>query len=125
MFWHVKDSTSPMILHTVPAHTYPASEASPGTDITLYFSEAVQASSMMLMVTIIAGDSVRRIPVDNSDAAVGRVTVYGSIVTIHPFEGLGYNKAISVSVDAGALPEFAASAQPDATPPHPGVEIKC
>merc|ERR1719305_938731 len=76
----------------------------PSTDITLYFSEAVQAASTK-KVTVNAGSDVI-IPVDNTSPSKGKVSVSAQMVVIDPFDDFAYDKTVSVKAESGSFKDL-------------------
>jgi hypothetical protein len=98
------DVLAPKVFQKVPQHD---SFAAVKTDITLYFSEAVQASTVAnKVVTVTDGTTTNTIPVDNSDPEQGSVSIVGSSVTIDPFNDMGYEKTVTISVSSDAFVDF-------------------
>lgn len=98
------DAVKPVIHQQVPEND---KFAAVKTDITLYFSEAVQASSdTSKVVTVSDGTTTNTIPVDNSNLEQGSVSILGSSVTIDPFNDMGYDKTVTVQVSDNAFFDF-------------------
>merc|ERR1719305_716908 len=76
----------------------------PSTDITLYFSEAVQAASTK-KVTVNAGSDVI-IPVDNTSPSKGKVSITAQMVVIDPFDVFAYDKTVSVKAESGSFKDL-------------------
>merc|ERR550537_1219321 len=82
------------------------------TDITLYFSESVQAdysgwpaTTMVSSLSIDVKDATTTIaiPVDNSNPYKGTVTVAEQMVVVDPFDDLGNGATVTVTVDANSF----------------------
>merc|ERR1719428_1135280 len=98
------DSEAPTIYQYVPKIDTTVADDAPSTDITLYFSEAVQAASTK-KVTVNAGSDVI-IPVDNTSPSKGKVSVTaqgGSFKDLFDEE----LTAFSASAYQFAIPPFA------------------
>merc|ERR1711959_852420 len=91
--------TFPTIYQYVPKIDTTAADDSPSTDITLYFSEAVQAGADK-KVTVNSGSDVI-IPVDNKDPTKGSVTISSQMAVIDPFDDFSYDKTVSVTIESG------------------------
>merc|ERR1719265_2125559 len=81
-----------------------SADDSPSTDITLYFSEAVQAAAIK-KVTVNSGSDVI-IPVDNASPSKGSVTVTAQMVVIDPFDDFSYDKTVSIKAESGSFKDL-------------------
>ena len=88
----------------MPKSDTTVADDAPSTDITLHFSEAVQAASTK-KVTVNAGSDVV-IPVDNINPGKGKVTVTAQMVVIDPFDDLTYDKTVSVKAESGSFKDL-------------------
>merc|ERR1719335_1205261 len=93
------DVAIPTIYQYVPKIDTTAADDSPSTDITLYFSEAVQAGADK-KVTVNSGSDIV-IPVDNKDPTKGSVTISSQMAVIDPFDDFSYDKTVSVTIESG------------------------
>lgn len=109
------DVAAPVMLQMTPSNvpqtgsTIAVSDSSPSTDITLYFSEAVQAnlgSTPVKTVTVNTNGKQRVIKVDNSSPDQGSIFVSGPSVRIDPFDDLGHDQTVTVNVQAGAFKDL-------------------
>merc|ERR1719262_1139060 len=85
-----------MVLMRTPKDDIAAADDAPSSDVTLYFSEGVQAStSSGKNVVANDGSTSNTIPVDNSQPDQGKITVVGNTVTIDPFDGLASDQVVT------------------------------
>merc|ERR1719159_1331250 len=98
------DTSPPTIYQYVPKIDTTVADDAPSTDITLYFSEAVQAASTK-KVTVNGGSDVI-IPVDNSSPDKGKVTCTSQMVVIDPFDDFSYDKTIAVKAESGSFKDL-------------------
>jgi hypothetical protein len=103
------DTTKPQVYMRTPTDDSSTADDSPSTDVTLYFSEGVQASTANgknVQVDDGATNNKNTIPVDNSRPDQGSVTVVGSSVTIDPFNDMAMSSSggvVTVTVAADAI----------------------
>merc|ERR1719191_100838 len=95
------DVTKPTVLQYLPKADTTVADDAPTTDIMLYFSEAVQAIENQFVT--VGGVAI---PVDNTNPALGSVSVVSTQVTVDPFDDLAYNTNIAVQVGAGAFTDY-------------------
>jgi hypothetical protein len=100
------DTTIPTMVGHEPQADTSAGDDSPTGDITLFFSEAVQTNGAGKTVTVSDGVKSAAIPVDNADPTKGTVTILGANVRIDPFDDLGYDKTVTVSIATGAFKDL-------------------
>merc|ERR1719160_487795 len=98
------DGESPTVYQYVPKIDTTVADDAPSTDITLYFSEAVQAASTK-KVTVNAGSDVI-IPVDNTSPSKGKVSVSAQMVVIDPFDDFAYDKTVVVKAESGSFKDL-------------------
>eukprot|EP00746_Dinoflagellata_sp_MGD_P074176 gnl/MRDRNA2_/MRDRNA2_29997_c0_seq1.p1 gnl/MRDRNA2_/MRDRNA2_29997_c0~~gnl/MRDRNA2_/MRDRNA2_29997_c0_seq1.p1 ORF type:complete len:2479 (-),score=415.20 gnl/MRDRNA2_/MRDRNA2_29997_c0_seq1:427-7653(-) len=100
------DTTVPTMVGHEPQADTSAGDDSPTGDITLFFSEAVQTNGADKTVTVSDGVKSAAIPVDNGDPTKGSVTILGTNVRVDPFDDLGYDKTVTVSIATGAFKDL-------------------
>eukprot|EP00928_Gymnodinium_smaydae_P026796 TRINITY_DN20933_c0_g2_i1.p1 TRINITY_DN20933_c0_g2~~TRINITY_DN20933_c0_g2_i1.p1 ORF type:complete len:3701 (+),score=333.29 TRINITY_DN20933_c0_g2_i1:157-11103(+) len=83
--------------------SYPTNDAAPSSDILLFFSEAVQSSSIPKLIRVSDGISTSDIATDNSKPLQGRVLIHGNRVSIDPFVEMHYDRTVTVTVPYGAF----------------------
>lgn len=106
-----RDARAPALLGQVPfSRTAAGAHAPVNANLTLYFSEAVQATGDE--VTVAEGSFVTVIPLDNSDPLRGTVTVRGAVVTVDPYEDFGYNSTVTVQMANGSFSDLAGKPAP-------------
>jgi methionine-rich copper-binding protein CopC len=98
------DTEAPTIYQYVPKIDTTTADDNPSTDITLYFSEAVQAAATK-KVTVNGGSDVI-IPVDNANPDKGSVTVSAQMVVIDPFDDFSYDKTVAVKAESGSFKDL-------------------
>eukprot|EP00929_Paragymnodinium_shiwhaense_P043296 TRINITY_DN22287_c0_g1_i1.p1 TRINITY_DN22287_c0_g1~~TRINITY_DN22287_c0_g1_i1.p1 ORF type:complete len:2761 (+),score=392.65 TRINITY_DN22287_c0_g1_i1:722-8284(+) len=114
------DEADPQLFQHLPGAAVDMDPASVSSDIVLFFSEAVQASSAdgsPNAVYISQGGSITRIPVDNSEPGEGSVMMFGTEVRVRPFRNMQYGTFVSISVPKGAFEDLSGR-------PAPAIDIK-
>lgn len=103
----IHDATTPSVQLYQPKHDTTTENQPVSVDVTLYFSEAVQAVATK-HVTVSDGTVTDAIPVDNTNPSMGSVTILGpgSIVMVNPFDDMGYSKTVTVTSDSGAFNDY-------------------
>jgi hypothetical protein len=98
------DDQRPVIYQYVPKIDTTVADDAPSTDITLYFSEAVQAAAAK-KVTVNGGSDVI-IPVDNASPEKGKITCTAQMVVIDPFDDFSYDKTVTVKVEGDSFKDL-------------------
>jgi hypothetical protein len=99
------DDVNPSVVMRTPKDDSSTADDAPSSDVTLYFNEGVQAAVGKL-VTVKDGTTTDAIPVDNTNPLKGSVSIAGSVATVDPFDDMGFNKIVTVTVEAQAFKDL-------------------
>lgn len=104
--WHFStlaapDTTAPVLDHFTPVNG--AAEVAIDTNLTLTFSENVQAGAGNIVIY----NSANQEPVANIHANAANVTIEDNVVTIHPANALKYGTTYNVRIGSGAFQDLA------------------
>eukprot|EP00746_Dinoflagellata_sp_MGD_P140420 gnl/MRDRNA2_/MRDRNA2_73673_c0_seq1.p1 gnl/MRDRNA2_/MRDRNA2_73673_c0~~gnl/MRDRNA2_/MRDRNA2_73673_c0_seq1.p1 ORF type:complete len:2528 (+),score=396.81 gnl/MRDRNA2_/MRDRNA2_73673_c0_seq1:280-7584(+) len=105
------DTEAPTLLQMTPDDDDTKADDAPSTMLTLYFSEAVQQAtgvSKFIQLSPMGGTDAK-IPVDNSNPTKGTVSIVGARAIVDPFDDIGYDKMVSVSVGNDAFVDLFAA----------------
>ncbi|CAJ1430612.1 unnamed protein product [Effrenium voratum] len=110
-FWvQPDDSRTPEIFMQAPEH---GGEAATNSNITLFFSEALQAD-MAGVINISDGlqDEIIMISTPSSSKGEGYVLVHGAVVIINPSLDFGYGRMVTVNFEPGVFRDLAGNLFP-------------